>query len=665
MQMYLFHLSNTPLSGPLGDPFLPANGGDEADVVYHEYTHGLSNRLVVDSTGNSTLLSEQANSMGEAWSDWYAMDFLTDNQSCNGVPCFTDTGGDADLRIGQYVSLGTVGPNSIRFEAIDCAVGQADADCASPRAGVPAGGFTYASFGKVNGTPEVHSDGEIWAQTLWDLRRTVGAITARRLVTRAMELSPDDPSYLDMRNAILQADTAFNGGLSRTAIWTVFAHRGMGYFAATIDSNDIHPVANFSLPPAPGAPKGTVSGTLIDVDTHAPVRNARVGLPGLDSGFPGDPGATTSATGSYRMPAAFAHLYPYLAARGGGYESSLVRPFNLVAGAQRRDLRARRGWALASGGGAINGFTGPDFTDFGCGPSGLIDGSQGSGWGSVPSSQVIVKLPATINVKDIAVDPGATCGDPVATASTKGFAIATSTDGKKFHAAATGNFTVAQAGHMNRIVPAAGARANVRYVRFTIVSNFGDPDFADVSELAVHGTQVGREIVRIGGGGVVQFGKTTTFTTVGSHGPDGSPVVRQTWKLRGRTSHAKTLRIRGAKLGARFRVTLSVRDFVGRTGTITKTFTVRDTEGPDVTIRTRGATIDRPVTISGRVSDPSGISPRITVRFGDGSSKVVTVKRGRYSVRHTYRARKAFTITVTAKDRKHHTSRTRRGLTIH
>ena len=37
MQMYLFHQPNT---GNL-DPFLASNGGDEADVVYHEYTHGL------------------------------------------------------------------------------------------------------------------------------------------------------------------------------------------------------------------------------------------------------------------------------------------------------------------------------------------------------------------------------------------------------------------------------------------------------------------------------------------------------------------------------------------------------------------------------------------------------------------------------------------------
>ena len=279
---------------------------------------------------------------------------------------------------------------------------------------------------------------------------------------------------------------------------------------------------------------------MIDVDTHAPVRNARVGLPGLDSGFPGDPGATTSATGGYRIPPAFVHVYPYLFAVGAGYESGLVRPFNLVAGGQRRNFANRRGWALLSGGGRIDGFTGPDFTDFGCGPSALIDGSQGSGWGSVPGSQIIVKLPARINVRDIAVDPGATCGDTVATASTKAFAIATSTDGRTFRAAASGSFTVAQAGHMNRITPAASARSNVQYVRFTILSNQNPADdFADVSELAVHGIRVGREIVRIGGGNVVQFKKTTTFTTDGSRGPDGSPVVRQTWKRKGATSHAR------------------------------------------------------------------------------------------------------------------------------
>jgi hypothetical protein len=74
MQMFLFHEPGTVF--PDEDPFLAGNSGDEADVVYHEYTHGLSNRLVVDANGISTLGGIQAGSMGEAWSDWYAMDFL-------------------------------------------------------------------------------------------------------------------------------------------------------------------------------------------------------------------------------------------------------------------------------------------------------------------------------------------------------------------------------------------------------------------------------------------------------------------------------------------------------------------------------------------------------------------------------------------------------------
>ena len=74
MQMYLRHQPGATY--PEGDPFAPTDVGDEADIVYHEYTHGLSNRLVVDASGNSTLGVVQAGAMGEAWSDWYAMDYL-------------------------------------------------------------------------------------------------------------------------------------------------------------------------------------------------------------------------------------------------------------------------------------------------------------------------------------------------------------------------------------------------------------------------------------------------------------------------------------------------------------------------------------------------------------------------------------------------------------
>ena len=107
------------------------------------------------------------------------------------------------------------------------------------------GGYTYADYGKVIGAPEVHSDGEIWAQTLWDLRRELGVKTTESLVTRGMELAAENPSFLDMRNAILLADQAVNAGANEDAIWQVFADRGMGYFAGSLGGDDTAPGADF------------------------------------------------------------------------------------------------------------------------------------------------------------------------------------------------------------------------------------------------------------------------------------------------------------------------------------------------------------------------------------------------------------------------------------
>ena len=107
----------------------------------------------------------------------------------------------------------------------------------------------------------MHSDGEIWLETLWDLRTALdtngttdgGSAVSEELVTRAMELSPPSPSYLDMRNAILQADQVANGGANQADIWQVFADRGMGYFASSIGGNDLNPIEDFELPPVCGS----------------------------------------------------------------------------------------------------------------------------------------------------------------------------------------------------------------------------------------------------------------------------------------------------------------------------------------------------------------------------------------------------------------------------
>ena len=54
-----------------------------------------------------------------------------------------------------------------------------------------------------------------------------GSRRAEQIVTGGMRLGPPEPTYLDERNAILQADTVAGNG-DQALIWKVFAARGMG-----------------------------------------------------------------------------------------------------------------------------------------------------------------------------------------------------------------------------------------------------------------------------------------------------------------------------------------------------------------------------------------------------------------------------------------------------
>ena len=88
------------------------------------------------------------------------------------------------------------------------------------------GGYTYGDFGRIAGSAEVHDDGEIWAQTLWDLRTALGSEKARALVTTGMALLPPEPSFLDARNGILLADqTLFARHRQRRALEPVRGSR--------------------------------------------------------------------------------------------------------------------------------------------------------------------------------------------------------------------------------------------------------------------------------------------------------------------------------------------------------------------------------------------------------------------------------------------------------
>ncbi|MFD2079398.1 F5/8 type C domain-containing protein [Actinopolymorpha cephalotaxi] len=493
MQMYLWRMPGDP-----SDPFLAASGANDAGIVYHEYTHGLSNRLVVDADGVSTLGNVQAGSMGEAWSDWYAEDFLVR------TGLVRDTRAPGEVRVGEYVGHGQ---DLIRSQPIDCPVGSTSPKCPGTPATGP-GGYTYGDFGRIGGGPEVHADGEIWAATLWDLRTRLGSTRTESLVTRAMELSPANPSYLDMRNSILQADLVVDHGRAHTAIWQVFAHRGMGYFAGSVDGDDTSPVEDFSTPPPAGTPTGTLAGRVTDADSGGPVAGATVAFGGHNSGFAGDYAAVTDAQGRYTMSGVVAGTYPKVFAQGAGYDR-VTRTVSVHRGANTLDWSIRRDWAALAGGSAVTDANGDDYSDYGCGPESMFDQSLGSGWStdavpgtpasSVDPRYVVVQLPRAVDISELAVDPTATCGDG-GSSSTGDYRVETSRDGTAWTTAAQGHFGLANRNKLNA-VPLSAGTTGVRYVRYTMLGtqlaeaggstcpgNYTGCEFVDSVELAVYGT---------------------------------------------------------------------------------------------------------------------------------------------------------------------------------
>ena len=169
----------------------------------------------------------------------------------------------------------------------------------------------------------MHADGEIWSQTLWDLRDALGSNTVEGIVTRAMELAPSNPSFLDMRNSILQADLVANGGANHDTIWSTFAHRGMGYFAGAVDGDDAFPVENFALPPT-DVKFGKLLGKVVDADTNLPIVGAAVLFGGHASGFPDDIAGLTNEDGVYDIKKIPVGTYPKVWATAPGYDRQVL-----------------------------------------------------------------------------------------------------------------------------------------------------------------------------------------------------------------------------------------------------------------------------------------------------------------------------------------------------
>jgi uncharacterized delta-60 repeat protein len=254
MQMYIF-TGSTP----------DRDGDFDAEVVLHEYTHGLSHRLVGGGVGISAL---QSAGMGEGWSDFYAMCLLAepgDNLAGN-----YPTGGYVTLDyyagIRRYPYSTNLAKNPLTFKDID------------PSQAVAPG--TAA---------EVHNQGEVWCVTLWEVRVNLvtkhgfatGNQLTLQLITDGMKLAPANPNMLQARDAIVQADLVLTGGANRLEIWSGFAKRGMGAGAYSPGSSTTTGVLeNFDLPDdlaitttAPLFISGVVGGPFTPASTNYTLKN--------------------------------------------------------------------------------------------------------------------------------------------------------------------------------------------------------------------------------------------------------------------------------------------------------------------------------------------------------------------------------------------------------
>ena len=250
------------------------NAADTADVVYHEYTHGLTNRSVGSGVG---LDANQSRAMGEGWSDWYALDWLETQGLRPDAP-----GTAGEMTIGGYLV-----PGGFRTQGADCPVNTSAPACPGT-ATAASGGYTLGDMGRIGQSGfEIHDDGEIWLQTLWDLRAALpSTATAARLITAGLRLAPNNPSFLEARDAILLADRAVAAGANYETLWRVFAARGLGYSATTTSSAATTAVEAFDLPPRLAHESTSVSDP----------------APGGDGDDVAEPGETISVTEALRNP---------------------------------------------------------------------------------------------------------------------------------------------------------------------------------------------------------------------------------------------------------------------------------------------------------------------------------------------------------------------------
>ena len=227
------------------------------DTVIHEYSHGISGRIISDTNLQGGL---QSGAVGEGWSDALAT-------SINNDPVY------GEYNNGDYT-------NGIRHTAYDSNT------------------YDYGDLCSVGSGCEVHDDGEIWATIMWELRESLvakyGQATGKdkheHLIVLGMKATPDEPSFADARNGYLIADYIQNPtgtfliGQNYCRLWKVFGDDELG-----TGSNDGDTV---SMPTVSTDTPGSCDPTASVASVPATPEGTDITFDGTGSAVGGDPGDT-------------------------------------------------------------------------------------------------------------------------------------------------------------------------------------------------------------------------------------------------------------------------------------------------------------------------------------------------------------------------------------
>lgn len=214
-----------------GQPNSARDGSFENAVIIHEYGHGVAYRLIQGGGNQNCFFNFEQG--GEGWSDFFGLLFTLNDYNGNGN---IDRGtlGEGIRGLGLYALNRSPEESGLRPRHYTGFMNSESSAYFNE--------YTYADLTAL-GFP--HGTGFLWATMLWDITldlmdvygfepdlyetsSSAGNIRAMKLVMEGLKMTPCNPTFIDMRDAIIAADNAVFSGEHQELIWEAFARRGLG-----------------------------------------------------------------------------------------------------------------------------------------------------------------------------------------------------------------------------------------------------------------------------------------------------------------------------------------------------------------------------------------------------------------------------------------------------